>query len=87
MRAITIMATVAGVLAAALAFAPRANADRVCRQVCEAGICQSICVDEKDRVFLDNSGDKDIYIPHDQPNAPHDQPDASPGRSPSSGRY
>ena len=79
MRAMMIMATAAGVLAAALAFAPRANADRVCRQVCEAGFCQSICVDEKDRVFLDN-GDKDIYIPHDQPDAPS-------GRSPRSGRY
>jgi hypothetical protein len=79
MRAITIMATAAGALAIAVAFAPRANADRVCRQVCEAGFCQSICVDEKDRVFLDNS-DKNIYIPHDQPDAPL-------GRSPSTGRY
>jgi hypothetical protein len=79
MRAITIMATAVGALAIAVAFAPRANADRVCRQVCEAGFCQSICVDEKDRVFLDNS-DKNIYIPHDQPDAPL-------GRSPSTGRY
>jgi hypothetical protein len=79
MRKIGIMATAAGAFAAAFAFAPRANADRVCHQVCEAGFCQFVCVDEKDRVFLDNS-DKNIYIPHDRP-------DASSGRSPSSGRY
>ena len=51
MRAISIMATAAGALAAALVFAPRANAERICRQVCdEAGFCQSICVDN-DHVF------------------------------------
>ena len=68
MRTITIMATAAGALAAALAFAPRANAERLCRQVCEAGFCQTNCVDESDHVFLDNR-DKDFYIRHGRPDA------------------
>jgi hypothetical protein len=68
MRAITIMATAASALAAASAFAPRANADRVCRQVCEAGFCQTVCVDENDHIFLDNS-DKDFYIREGHPDA------------------
>jgi hypothetical protein len=67
MRAITIMATAAVALAAAFAFAPIANAERICRQVCEADFCQSICV-ENDHVFLDNS-DKDFYLRHGQPDA------------------
>jgi hypothetical protein len=65
MRAITIMTTAAGALAAALVFAPRANAERMCRQVCDQGVCQSICV-EDDHVFLDNE-DKDFYIRHGRP--------------------
>ena len=66
MRAITIMTTAA--LAAASVFAPSANAERICRQVCDqAGFCQSICVDD-DHVFLDNS-DKDFYLRHGRPDA------------------
>ena len=68
MRLITIIATASGALAAAFIFAPRANAERICRQVCdEAGFCQSVCV-ENDHVFLDNS-DKDFYLRHGQPDA------------------
>jgi hypothetical protein len=68
MHAITIMTTAAGVLAAALVFAPRANAERICRQACDqAGFCQSICVDD-DHVFLDNA-DKDFYLRHGRPDA------------------
>jgi hypothetical protein len=68
MRTITIMATAAGALAAAIAFAPRANAERICRQACDqAGFCQSICVDD-DHVFLDNA-DKDFYLRHGRPDA------------------
>ena len=68
MRTITIMTTAAGALAAALVFAPSANAERLCRQVCDqAGFCQSICVDD-DHVFLDNA-DKDFYVRHGQPDA------------------
>lgn len=47
MRKMAIMATAAGALTAASTFAPRANADRVCRQMCEAGFCKTVCVDEK----------------------------------------
>jgi hypothetical protein len=68
MRTITIMTAAAGALAAALVFAPRANAERICRQVCDqAGFCQSICVDD-DHVFLDND-DKDFYLRHGRPDA------------------
>jgi hypothetical protein len=68
MRAITIMTTAAGALAAALVFAPSANAERICRQVCDqAGFCQSVCVDD-DHVFLDNA-DKDFYLRHGRPDA------------------
>ena len=68
MRTITIMASAAGALAAALVFAPSANAERLCRQVCdEAGFCQSVCVDD-DHVFLDNA-DKDFYLRHGRPDA------------------
>jgi hypothetical protein len=67
MRAINIM-TAAGALAAALVFAPRADAERVCRQACdEAGFCQSVCVDD-DHVFLDKA-DKDFYLRHGRPDA------------------
>jgi hypothetical protein len=68
MRTISIMTTAAGALAAALLFAPGADAERLCRQVCDqAGFCQSICVDD-DHVFLDNA-DKDFYLRHGRPDA------------------
>jgi hypothetical protein len=68
MRTITIMTTAAGALAAALAFAPSANAERLCRQACDqAGFCQSVCV-EDDHVFMDNA-EKDFYLRHGQPDA------------------
>jgi len=67
MRAITIISTAAAALAAALVFAPRANAERICHQVCDQGICQSVCV-EDGHVFLDNE-DKDFYLRHGRPDA------------------
>jgi hypothetical protein len=68
MHTITIMQIGAGALAAAFVFAPTANAERICRQVCDdAGYCQSICVDD-DHVFLDNS-DKEFYLRHGRPDA------------------
>jgi hypothetical protein len=68
MRTVTIMTTAAVALAATFVFVPRANAERICRQVCdESGFCQSICV-ENDHVFLD-SADKDFYVRHGQPDA------------------
>jgi hypothetical protein len=68
MHTMTIMATAALGLVTACTFAPRANAERICRQVCDqAGFCQSICV-ENDHVFLDND-DKEFYLRHGQPDA------------------
>jgi hypothetical protein len=68
MRTITIMTTAVAALAAAIAFASGANAERICRQACDqAGFCQSICVDD-DHVFLDNA-DKDFYLRHGRPDA------------------
>jgi hypothetical protein len=68
MRAIAIMTAAAGALAAVSAFAPSANAERMCHQVCDqAGLCQSVCVDD-DHVFLDND-DKDFYLRHGRPDA------------------
>jgi hypothetical protein len=50
----------AGALAAALAFAPNAKAERMCGQVCDAaGFCQTNCIDENDHIFFDNR-DKDF---------------------------
>ena len=67
MRAINIM-TAAGALAAALVFAPRADAERVCRQACDQAVfCQSVCFDD-DHVFLDKA-DKDFYLRHGRPDA------------------
>jgi len=66
MRTITIMATAAGALAAAFAFAPSSNAERICRQVCEAGFCQNNCTDENEHIFFDNR-DKDFFIRHGEP--------------------
>ncbi len=68
MRKITMMATAAGALATASAFASRANADRVCWQECEAGFCKTVCVDENDHIFFDNS-DKDFFIREGRPHA------------------
>jgi hypothetical protein len=65
MRTITRSSTVAAVLAAVAAFAPSANADRICRQVCDAGFCQTHCFDS-DHVYLDNQ-DKDFYLRHGRP--------------------
>jgi hypothetical protein len=68
MRTIAILTTAAGALAAALVFASRAHAERICRQVCDqAGFCQSVCA-EDDHIFLDNS-DKDFFLRHGQPDA------------------
>jgi hypothetical protein len=61
MRTIAIMASAAGAFAAAFASAPRANAERMCRQVCDAGICQTYCFDENDHIFSD-SRDKDFFF-------------------------
>jgi hypothetical protein len=65
MKTITLLSTAAAVLTAVAAFAPAANAERICRQVCEQGFCQTQCV-ENDHIFLDNQ-DKDFYLRHGSP--------------------
>jgi hypothetical protein len=65
MRTITLLSTAVAVVTAVIAFAPNANADRICRQVCEAGSCQDRCFDS-DHVYLD-AQDKDFYLRHGRP--------------------
>ena len=58
---ITLMGTAAAALTAAMVFAAPANADRVCRQVCEDyGFCRSRCVDTGDRLYMYDR-DRDYY--------------------------
>jgi len=65
MRTITLLSTAAAVFTAVAAFAPGAEADRICRQVCEVGFCQIHCF-ENDHVYLDDQ-DKDFYVRHGRP--------------------
>jgi hypothetical protein len=65
MRTIALLSTAAAVLTAIPAFVPSANADRLCRQVCEAGFCQTHCFDS-DHIYLDDQ-DKDFYLRHGRP--------------------
>ena len=67
MRTITLLSTAAAVFTAVAAFASGAKADRICRQVCEQGVCQSYCF-ENDHVYLD-ANDKDFYLRHGRPDA------------------
>jgi hypothetical protein len=67
MRTIMLLSATAAVFTTLAAFAPSANADRICRQACEAGFCQNLCF-ESDHVYLDNA-DKDFYLRHGRPDA------------------
>lgn len=60
MRTITLIGTAAAALTAAMAFAVPAHADRVCRQVCDGGFCQTRCFERNDRVYLYDR-DRDYY--------------------------
>jgi hypothetical protein len=51
MRKITLMATAATALTAVMAFAAPANADRICREVCDEGFCRTRCFDNGDRIY------------------------------------
>ena len=46
MRSITFMGTVAAVLTATTLLAVPANAERICRQVCDEGFCRTRCARE-----------------------------------------
>jgi hypothetical protein len=51
MRALSIAGAAAAVLTTTLLVAGPASADRVCRQVCDGGICKSRCVDRGPRLY------------------------------------
>jgi hypothetical protein len=52
MRNITLIGIIAG--AATLVLAQAANAERVCRSVCDGGTCVQKCVENEDRVIVDH---------------------------------
>jgi hypothetical protein len=52
MRAFGVAGATAAVLTTTLLFVGPANADRVCREVCNAGICKSRCVERGDRLYM-----------------------------------
>ena len=56
----TIMATAAAVLTATTLLAVPANADRVCKKVCDDGSCRTTCVERNDRLYMQDR-DRDYY--------------------------
>jgi len=60
MRSITLMGTGAAVLTAATLLTVPANAERICKQVCDNGFCRSRCVDRGDRLYMYDR-DRDYY--------------------------
>lgn len=73
MRAIMLMAAAA---AALTALAATANAERMCRQVCEEGFCRTQCFDSGDHIYLDNR-DRNFYYEHGRPDVLMDRDLAS----------
>ena len=63
MRSITFMGTAAAVLTATTLLAVPANAERICRQVCDEGFCRSRCVERNDRLYMYDR-DRDYYHHH-----------------------
>jgi hypothetical protein len=54
MRNLTLLAVLAA--AGMLALTQTANAERVCRSVCDHGTCVQKCVEHDDRVIMDRAG-------------------------------
>ena len=52
MRSITLMGTTAAVVTAVTLLAVPANAERICRQVCDEGFCRSRCIERGDRLYM-----------------------------------
>jgi hypothetical protein len=63
MRSITVRGTAAAVLTATTLLAVPANAERICRQVCDEGFCRSRCVERSDRLYMYDR-DRDYYHRH-----------------------
>jgi hypothetical protein len=68
-RTIMLIAATAAALTASVSVA---DADRICRQVCAEGFCQTQCVDNNDHIFLDNN-DKNFYYEHGRPDVLRDR--------------
>ncbi len=66
MRIITLMGTTAAVLTATMLLAAPASAERICRQVCDEGFCQTRCFDSGNRLYLYDR-DRDYYYHHRRP--------------------
>lgn len=60
MRMIALVGTAAAALSAATFFAGPADAERICRQVCDDGFCRTQCVERGDRLY-DRDYDRGYY--------------------------
>jgi len=60
MRSITLMGTAAALLTATMLLAAPASADRICKKVCNEGVCKSTCVQRNDRLYMQDR-DRDYY--------------------------
>jgi hypothetical protein len=69
MRTITFIGTIGAALTATMLFAATANADRVCRRVCDDGFCQTRCFNSGDRVYRYDR-DRDHYRDRDYDRRP-----------------
>ncbi len=65
MRIITLIGTIAATLTAATILVGPANADQICRRVCDEGFCRTRCVERGDRYLYDR--DSDYYYYHRRP--------------------
>ena len=52
MRSVTLMGTAAALLTATMLLAAPASADRICKKVCNEGVCKSACVQRNDRLYM-----------------------------------
>ena len=66
MRSIMFMGTAVAVLTATTLLAVPANAERICRQVCDEGFCRSRCIERGDRLYMYDR-DRDYYYHHRRP--------------------
>ena len=62
MKTIALIGTAVSSLIAVTLYVGPADAERVCRQVCDDGFCQTRCFDRGGRVYLyDRDRDRDYY--------------------------
>jgi hypothetical protein len=60
MRMIFSALAIAGAIGTTAMLAPTANAERVCKQECSAGVCKEQCVEstERDRIVIEGRGER-----------------------------